>query len=72
METVLAPNTNVVRGGLLIGFITTLGSWNGETIDKKEFEYEFETISKNIEVVGTPQMVCTNLIMITHVNKIVD
>jgi hypothetical protein len=43
---VVAPNTNVVRSGVLVGFVTNLGRgwWS---FGRKEFESEFGTTNNN-------------------------
>ncbi len=35
VEMVVAPNTNVVRGGILIGFATNLGSGSGGVLARR-------------------------------------
>jgi hypothetical protein len=66
---VVAPITNVVRGGILIGFATNLGSGSGGVLARKNLNQSPRLPILTIGVVGTPQMVFTNSIMITHVNK---
>jgi hypothetical protein len=46
--------------------------WIEQNFDRKEFESEFETPIVTTAIIGTPQMVFTNLIMTIHVNKTVD
>jgi hypothetical protein len=38
VETVLAPSMNAIKGGVLIGFATKLGSWIRWSLSMKEFE----------------------------------
>jgi hypothetical protein len=59
---------DVVKNGTLIGSETNLGSGLGGISARKSLALPPATI----RVVGTPQMVFTNLIMTTHVNKIAD
>ncbi len=72
VETVVAPNTNVVKDGVLIGFVANLGSGLGGILVGRNLSQSSILPIVTIGVVGTPQMVFTNLIMTTHVNRIVD
>jgi hypothetical protein len=69
METMVAPNMNVVRGGILIGSATKLGNGLGGVLTRRNLSRSSALPIATTRVVGTPQMVFTNLIMITHVNK---
>jgi hypothetical protein len=66
---VATPSTNVVRGGILIGFVTNLGLGLGRISTRRNLNWS-SGLAITIGVVGTPHMVFTNSIMITHVNKI--
>ncbi len=68
METVVAPNTNVIRGGVLIGFVINLGSRLVRVSIGRNPNWSLTILIATTGVVGTPQMVLTNLIMIIHVN----
>jgi hypothetical protein len=69
---VVAPNTYVVRGGVLIGFTTNLGRGLDEVLVGRNLKKSLRLLTTTIGVVGTPQMVFTNQIMAIHVNKIVE
>jgi hypothetical protein len=43
MEMAVAPNTNVVRGGVC----NKLGLWIGRSLGRKEFESKFEITNNN-------------------------
>ncbi len=70
METIVAPNIDVVRRGVLIGSITKLGLGGVSTVRNLNRSSPLPTT--NTGVVGIPQMVFTNLIMISHVNRIAN
>jgi hypothetical protein len=72
LETVVAPNTNVVRGGVLIGFATNLGCGLSRVLAGRNLSRSLGLSIATTRVVGTPYMVFTNPIMTTHENKIVD
>jgi hypothetical protein len=57
------------EGGILIGFATNLGLGLGRISIKRNLSGSLEIPIANIGVVGTPQMLFTNLIMTTHVNR---
>ncbi len=69
IEIVVVPNIDVVKRRILIGFVTKLGSGLRVILARHNLNGSTTLPIVNIGVVGTPQMVFTNLIMITHVNK---
>jgi hypothetical protein len=69
---VVAPSMNVVRGGVLIGSATNLGRGLGKFLAKRNLNKSLGLSVVTTKVVGTPQMVFINLIMIIHVNRTVD
>jgi hypothetical protein len=69
VETVVAPTMDVVRRGLLIGSIEKLGSGLGGILAKRKLNGSLTLLITSIRVVGTSQMVFTNLIMTIHVNR---
>ncbi len=69
MEMVVAPNTNVVRGGVLIGSVTNLGSGSSGVLARRNLSWSSTLPRITAGVVGSPQMVFTNPIMTTHVNR---
>jgi hypothetical protein len=60
---------DVVRRGVLIGFVAKLGSGSGGVLVRWKLNGSSTLPTTTIGVVGTPQMVFTNLIMTTHVNR---
>jgi hypothetical protein len=60
---------DVVKRGVLIGSIEKLGSGLGGILARKKLSGSSALPTTTIRVVGTPQMVFTNLIMTTHVNR---
>jgi hypothetical protein len=70
VETVVAPNTNVVRGGELIRFVAKFGRGLGEVSVGRNLTKSSGLPTTTTRVVGTPQMVFTNSIMTIHVNRI--
>jgi len=66
---VVAPNIYVVTRGVLIRFTTKLNSKSGGILARRNLNWNTTLPTITIGVVGTPQMVFTNPIMITHVNK---
>jgi hypothetical protein len=69
---VVAPNTNFVKGGILIGFATNLGCGSGGVLKGRNLNRSSRLPTTITKVVRTPQMVFINLIMTTHVNTITD
>ncbi len=72
VEIVVAPNTNFVRGGIFIRFVMNLDCGLGRVLERRTLNRSYELLTETIGVVGTPKMVFTNLIMTTHMNKIVN
>lgn len=68
VETIVAPNTNVVRGGVLIGFVANLGCGSSKVSMGRNLNRNLGIPTTNIGVIGTPHMVFTNHIMTIHVN----
>ncbi len=68
----VAPSTNVVRSGVLIRSTTNLGNGSSRVSTRKNLSWSSTLPIETIRVVGTHQMVYTNPIMITHVNRTVD
>jgi hypothetical protein len=66
---IVAPNIYVVRKGILIGSATKLDSGSGGILARRNLNQNTTLPTITIGVVGTPQMVFTNPIMITHVNR---
>ncbi len=65
------PNMDVVRRGVLIGFIAKLGNESSGILVGRNLSRSLTLPTTTIGVVGTLQMVFTNPIMTTHVNMIV-
>jgi len=61
---------DVVRGGILIRYATKLGSGLGGVLARRNLNRSSTLLIATIGVVGTIQIVFTNLIMTTHVNEI--
>ncbi len=59
VEMVVAPNTNVVKSGVLIGFATNLGRGSSKVFTGKKLIRSLGIPTATIGVVGTPQMVFT-------------
>jgi hypothetical protein len=69
---VVAPNMNVVKGGVLIRSVTNLGNASGGVSTRKNLSWSLVLPITTIGIVGTHQMVFTNPIMSTYMNRIVD
>jgi hypothetical protein len=73
VETIVAPNMNVVKRGIIIGSPTNLGHELGKFSSKRNLNKNLGPLVANTGVVATPQMVFTNPIMTktlgTHVFK---
>jgi len=69
VETVVTPNIYVVTRGVLIGSTTKLGNKLNGISAKRNLNENTTLPIITIGVVGTPQMVFTNPIMIIHVNR---
>jgi hypothetical protein len=54
VETIVAPNTNVVRGGILIGFVTYLGSGSNKILAKRNLSWNLKLPVATTKVYGTP------------------
>ncbi len=72
MGIVVAPNTNPIKGGVLTGCATNLGHGLKGVLEGRTLSRSFRLPTTTTKVIGTPWMVFTNLIMIIHVNRIVD
>jgi hypothetical protein len=72
METIVVPNMNVVSKGVIIGSTSNLNRGLGKFLARRKLSRSSGLPMANIGVVGTPQMVFTDLIMIIHVHKTID
>jgi hypothetical protein len=72
VETIVLPNMDVVRRGVLIGSVAKLGSELGGVLVGRNLHRSFALPIATTGVVGTLHMVFTNPIMIIHVEMIVD
>jgi hypothetical protein len=63
---------DVVRGGVLIGSTSKLGSGLSGILARRNLNQSSIVPTTIIRIVGTLQMVFTNLIMTTHVNRIAN
>ncbi len=72
VETVVVPIINVFRRGTLIGFARKLGSGSNGISTIRNLNRSSTLPTSTTGVVGIPQMLVTNLIMIIHVNKIAN
>jgi hypothetical protein len=72
VEIVVVPNIDVVRRGVLIGFVAKLGSRSNGILAIRNLSRSSTLPISTIRVVGILQMALPNLLMIIHVNKIVD
>jgi hypothetical protein len=72
VEMVIAPNMDVVRRGILIRFVTKLSNGLGGVSIGRNLNRSLALPTIITKVVGTPQMVFTNPIMTTHVNRIAN
>jgi hypothetical protein len=68
VETIVAPNMNVVRR-VVIGFAINLGHGSSGFSVGRNLNRSSGLAVANTRVVATPQMVFTNPIMTTHVHK---
>jgi hypothetical protein len=69
VETVVEPNTDVVRRGILIRPIVKLGSRSGGVSTGKNLSQSLALPAPTTRVVSIPQMGFTNSIMATHGNR---
>jgi len=72
VETVVVPNMDFVKRGVLLRFATKLGSGSGGVLARRNLSRNSTLLVITTGVVGTPQMVFTNSIMIIHVNMIAN
>jgi len=72
VEIVVAPNIDVVRRGELIESVIKLGSRSNGVLAVRNLSQSLALPTIINGVVGTLQMVFTNLIMTIHVNKTTD
>jgi hypothetical protein len=54
VETIVAHNTNYVRGGILTEFATNLSRGLGGVLEGKTLSINFELLATITRVVGTP------------------
>jgi hypothetical protein len=71
-ETIVEPNIDVVKRGILIGFIAKLGSGSNGVLVGRNLNQSLALPITTTRVVGIPQMVFINLIMTIHVNKTIN
>jgi hypothetical protein len=69
---VVAPSINVVRKGMLIKYVAKLGNGSDRVSIVRNLSPSLALPIVTIRVIGMPQMVFTNPIMITHVNVIAN
>jgi hypothetical protein len=69
---VVAPTMVVVKRGVLIGSIVKLGNQLGGVSIGKKISGNTTLPATSIGVIKTPQMVFSNLIMTTHVNRTIN
>jgi len=72
VETVVAPTMDVVKMGVLMRSGTKLGSGLGGVSVGRKLNGNTILPTTITKVVETPQIVFINLIMITHMNKIIN
>jgi hypothetical protein len=72
VETFVMPNIDVVRRGILIGFAVILGSGSNGVSTIKNLNRSLALPTTITRVVSTFQMVFTNPIMTTHVNRTIN
>jgi hypothetical protein len=72
VETVVEPNIDVVKRGVLIGFAAKLGSGSSGVLAGRNLSQSSALPIPIIGVVGIPQMVFINLIMATNGNMTTD
>jgi hypothetical protein len=72
VETIIAPHHGCIKRGILIRFVAKLGSGLGGVSVGRKLSGSRALPRVTTRVVATHQMVFTNLIMTTHVNRIVD
>ncbi len=72
VEIVVMSNIDVVKRGILIRFIAKLGSGSNGILTRRNLSQSLTLPTTSTRVVSTLQMVFTNPIMTTHVNRIID
>jgi len=72
METVVTPNIDIIRRGVVIGFATKLGIELGGVLVGRNLSQSLVLPVATTRVVGILQMVFTNPITATHGNKIAN
>ncbi len=72
VETDVAPNTNVIKGGVSTGFAPNLGHESGKIFAENNLIRSLGIPITTTGVLGPPKIVFTNSIMIIHVNKIAN
>ncbi len=72
METIVVPNINVVKRGILIRYTTKLDGELGGVLAVRILNQSLALLIATIKVVDIPKMVITNLIMTIHVNRTTD
>jgi hypothetical protein len=66
METVVSPNINVVKRGVLIGSVTKFGSRSNGISTIKNLSQSLTLLKAITRIVGILQMVFINSITTTH------
>jgi hypothetical protein len=69
VETIVAPNIDVVRRGVLIGFTTKLDSKSSGILEGRNINQSLALLVATTIVVSILHMVFTNPIMATHGNR---
>jgi hypothetical protein len=72
VEMVVAPNINVVKRGILIGFVAKLGNGLGGVLAIRNLSQSLALLETTTRVIGIFQMVFINPIMTIHVNRTID
>jgi hypothetical protein len=72
VEIVVTPNLNIVKRGVLIGSAAKLGRKLGGILVRRNLSQSLMLQVMTTKVVGTLQMVFTNMIMVIHGNKIAN
>jgi hypothetical protein len=72
VNTVVAPNMNVGKKGIITEFAVNLSCESDKFSKGTSLNRSSGLPMTNTRVVGTPQMVFTNPIMIIHVHKTID
>jgi hypothetical protein len=54
VEIVVAPNTNSIKGGILIGFVMNLGCGSGGVLVGRNLSKSSRLLIATTKVVGTP------------------